>query len=482
MNVKETVEYIYKANTTDFTSGVDDAKKSSNDMSRSVDNDHKDIADATDKSTKSNKDLADSNKDVSKESKKTGTVVGNEQKKAQAGNSKSIKGLMQTTDHIHGIKGAAVSAGRVAVGAFQSITSSVGEMNALMSAAPAIIGGVTAAFVGLFTATAMVADKIDGLQEAMLALGIAPEIVSENTDAFIGMAIAVEVCGGSMQKLGNAFLKLNLNLVKSPELWNTLGVEIYNVDGTLRSANEVFWATIQAFEDMEHGAARTTLMYQIFGKNLTVINQICAFGTEEFKELATKIDESITDQDIQNYANFQTAIDKVTVSLKTGLITSLSNMIDINEDGVVSVDEVTAAFERMADKIQEIVGRIKTAFQEIAAAWNAMVEDFKNDGLVDFFWESWNVISSLGGVESGEKFSVTPELAKPNLSGFKSSLNNLTSQVIPNISGEYVGGIVAGNNNITNNENISFTYNTSTPKTARQMYREMQVVRQQGVR
>ena len=103
--------------------------------------------------------------------------------------------------------------------------------------------------------------------------------------------VSVETMTSSMNKLtrtmGMAQQAMQSGKInEQSKAYQRLGVNILNVDGTLRNNKEVFYETIDALGKMTNETERDALAMQLFGKSATELNPLIKAGSKELQRLA----------------------------------------------------------------------------------------------------------------------------------------------------------------------------------------------------
>lgn len=316
-----------------------DAKKTGDTVDREISDGFQDAEKTANRETEQmEQDL----KGVQKESKKTGGVVSS-------------------------IGGSFKSAGSSASNAIGGITSS---MKAIPSAALGMAAAGVAACVAVSKAAIATADKIDGLAEGMMGIGMDPAVVNESMSGLIGIAGAAAIAGTSMQELGKANVKWGKSALsaqnptsKQAQALDYLGLSAYNADGSVKSFTQIMQELPSALETVGYGTATTTAMFVLFGGAAKGVFKLVAFGVPQFKALATSISSTISPEDIKAFVDLQSAIDKVLIQ---GKMLFFQALVPIAKILTPIIELISGLIETITPLIQAIV---EWANQSVILQW-----------------------------------------------------------------------------------------------------------------
>jgi TP901 family phage tail tape measure protein len=178
--------------------------------------------------------------------------------------------------------------------------------------------------------------------------------MSELTDTDIGTLT------GSMTKLTKGMGEMGKTGEASDEM-KQLGVEVFNTDGTMRSADEVFMDVIDSLGQMDSGVERDSLAMAIFGKSAQELNPLIETGSEgiaayaqEAHDMGAVLDEdaltSLGDMDDE----FQ-RVEQAGKALKTTIATALAP----------AITSITKGITKLSTWFQNLDGKQKKALLTI---------------------------------------------------------------------------------------------------------------------
>lgn len=227
--------------------------------------------------------------------------------------------------------------------AFESFTrnaeiaqSKIGGLVGGMGKLTAVSAVVTAGFAALSNIRAIaILDQLDELAEKT---GISVENLS-------ALRYASEVAGTPMEALTGGLARLSKQMAaaaggnkEAAATFDLLGVKVKNVDGTLRSSDEVLMDLADRFASYEDGAAKAALAQALFGKSgadmIPILNQGRA-GVARLREEAAKLG-AIYDGDVakaaaqfnDNLAKLKLASEAAAVSIAGPMVQALATLSD----------------------------------------------------------------------------------------------------------------------------------------------------------
>lgn len=161
-------------------------------------------------------------------------------------------------------------------------TFSAGTVAALGAAA----AGLTILIEGtkkLFELTKEYAAYADELQTEAMRTGV--DVVKQQQMAYAAAFVDVdpETITSSWVKLTNVMSDAQAGSEKATEAFKKLHVEYKNADGSLRSAEDVFYDVVDALGSMENATERNALANDILGKSYQDINPLVVQGTDTLK-------------------------------------------------------------------------------------------------------------------------------------------------------------------------------------------------------
>lgn len=162
-------------------------------------------------------------------------------------------------------------------------------VNAGAATAAAGLGLVVAAVVkaekALIDITKESAAAADEIITLSSTTGLATQTIQEMQYAADFVDVSLDTITGSMTKLTAAMGKANDGNDAASQKFQELGVNIYNADGSLRRAEDVFYDTVDALGRISNETERDATAMELLGKSATDLNPLIQQGSKRLKEL-----------------------------------------------------------------------------------------------------------------------------------------------------------------------------------------------------
>lgn len=250
----------------------------------------------------------------------------------------------------------------------EGIKGMIGELDLATVAAGGIVGAL-AAGVGkiaeiskeamewadeLTTKSQMIGvdtEEMQALEYAAAALGVSVETIDDvikeinnkagETDKIVGKYI------GNIEALQNASEDERKAVSEATAEWEALGVRIYDQNGNLRDAIEIFYDMIDAFGKVSNATQRQKQMQDLLGESARKLNPIIEVGTQRLRELEQE-------------------------AYETGVV--------LSKETVASLDASAAAWEKWTYKIKSTLRSIPEALQNLfSGKWVENIPDLFKD-------------------------------------------------------------------------------------------------------
>lgn len=248
---------------------------------------------------------------------------------------------------------------------------------AQMGRAVAVAGAAAAAGLAVMVKAAI--DSADSLNDLSKASGISVESLS-------GLGYAAEQSGSDMDSLAVGMKKLSsasYDAAKgnkaAADTFKTLGVNVKNADGSLRSTEEILLDVADVFSQYEDGAAKASLAQDLFGKSGTQLIPFLNQGRDGIKELTDEAKELgvvVSTQTAQAADDFNDNLAKLKASTSGVGLSIASELLP----SLVDVTGQIVEFIKQGDGVQRIASAIETAFKLIADIGSRVAETFVDVG------------------------------------------------------------------------------------------------------
>lgn len=160
---------------------------------------------------------------------------------------------------------------------------------AAMAAAAAAIAAVVKVVMDLGEMTLQVAADVDEYLTESQITGVPTEMLQAWDYAAPLIDVDAETIKSSMTKLTKAMADAKDGSESAQAQFAALGVSFQNAtDGSLRSAEDVFYDVIDALGEMENGTERNAASMELMGKNAQDLNPLINAGSGAIKEYAAE--------------------------------------------------------------------------------------------------------------------------------------------------------------------------------------------------
>ena len=174
-----------------------------------------------------------------------------------------------------------------------SMKSSMNAMGSLDASSLALAGGFAAvataivkvekAMISMTKESAAFADNIITLS---MQTGQSTEQLQEFSYATELIDVSVDTLQGILTKLTNNMQDTMNGTGNAKASFEALGVSVINADGSMRSANDVFYETIDALGQVKNETERDAMSMDIFGRSAQDLNPLIIQGSKTLKAYA----------------------------------------------------------------------------------------------------------------------------------------------------------------------------------------------------
>lgn len=204
----------------------------------------------------------------------------------------------------------------------QAISSIVGGLGGMA----AIAGTAATAFVGLGLRAIALADDLSDISDAT---GISAGALNNFKNSLVD-------AGGKTEDFSTLAAKLNQNLgdaaignEKAQKAFQKLGVYVTDAGGAVRNTGDVLRDAIAKLAAIEDPATRAALAVDIFGKTANKLDFTKLNAANDFAK----------DEQIQQLAKYQTAIDNIAKSINDNLLTAFGKLAIAYDSYNKQIDE-----------------------------------------------------------------------------------------------------------------------------------------------
>lgn len=219
--------------------------------------------------------------------------------------------------------------------AFSAKTKDIADKTKVLSASAGALAG---SMLANAYASARTADDLNTLAKQT---GFTVEELQKMKFASDRIDVSMDTMTGSVKKL-------TMQMSKGSDIFETLGVSIYDADGNMRSAVDVWYESIDALSKVSNETERDALSMELFGKSAMDMAGIVDDGGQALKAYGEEAEKAglIVSGDMLASANqFNDAMDKIKISIEQGLL----------KVGAELATTLAPAIETVANKVVELL-------------------------------------------------------------------------------------------------------------------------------
>ena len=265
---------------------------------------------------------------------------------------------------------------------------------AAMGAAAAAVAGLIKVIKQLNDMTIQQAANADSLQAQSMITGVDTQTLQQWQYAQELIDVSADTITGALTKITNSAYDAAQGNEKLSEAFATLGVSVQNSDGSLRSAEEIFYDVIDALGGVEDQTTRDAIAMDLMGKSAQDLNPLILQGSDALRELADEaektgyvLDESqikkLTEVD-DAYQRTQLQIEatknKLAVEFAPASVAAMQTFGDVvQKAGQILVD--TKLIENIGAIVQGVAGIVGavTDFTGKIPAWLNPIQNLSNE-------------------------------------------------------------------------------------------------------
>lgn len=217
--------------------------------------------------------------------------------------------------------------------------------------------------------------------------------------------VDVSTVAGSMKKLTKSMDSAKDGTGSAAEAFQTLGISVTDINGSLRDNEDVFFDAIDALGKMENETERDALAMQLFGKSATDLNPMIEAGSDAlrgFAEEAHKMGYVLDGDALQSLAKVQDQFDRFSKQMESVKVQIASGVAPAIERGM----------KRLSDVVQKI--NWKKLGEQMGKAFDKLI-----DGL-EWIVDHGELVKSL-------LTGIVTALAVNKVMSFVSSIASMTS-------------------------------------------------------
>ena len=245
---------------------------------------------------------------------------------------------------------------------------------AAMAAAAAAIAAVVKVVSDLGKLTLEVAAQVDEYITQSAIIGVPTQMLQAWDYAAPLIDVDAETIKGSMTKITRAMGDAASGSESAQAMFDALGVSITNSDGSLRSAEEVFYDVVDALGRMGEGAERDSIAMELMGKSAQELNPLINQGSKALKEYAAEAENAgyiLDTEQIKKlgevddaYQKLQLTIEANRKQLAADFAPAAKEAMELFTDVVKKAGEMlkqSGLIENLASIIESLISIMRTA-------------------------------------------------------------------------------------------------------------------------
>lgn len=244
-----------------------------------------------------------------------------------------------------------------------SVNSFLGQATGFLNWQTAAIAGATAVAASLAVAIKTQIDYADNMAKMSEKTGITVESLSKLAYVAGQSGTSVEILQKSMKFLNTSIYDASKGNATAIDKFKEFGIQVFNVDGTVKSAEQTLIAAADAYTKLDSEAAKTALAVELFGKAGIDLMPMLSEGsagikalTDEAKNLGLEIDSKTAasaerfNDNLDKLAAFGKGAVNVLVEELTPALDGFSNAVDNSNTSVTSwTEKLRTAFSFVTD-------------------------------------------------------------------------------------------------------------------------------------
>lgn len=299
----------------------------------------------------------------------TATQVDNAQKSYM----KQITTLNQLTNELADVNNKLEESGETS----NSSSQSIGNLATSITTTTAVITSMISAVQQVVQAIGEVATRstewADDLETLSSQIGVSTTTLQEWAYASDFVDVSVETLQGSMSKLVRSMSEAQNGSASAQAAFDSLGVSYQNIDGSLKSTEQVFYEVIDALGGIENVAERDAISMAIFGESAQNLNTLIEAGSgslQAYGREAQQLGIIMSEDQIQALSSMQNSFDKlnnVMNASKNLLSASVAPLFASIADAISQVDPAILAVVGGFGSLISVVSNLAPLLQGVAA-------------------------------------------------------------------------------------------------------------------
>ncbi len=251
----------------------------------------------------------------------------------------------------------------------KSAGSSIGKFSkSVLKVGAAITGAMLGAGIAVFgfaTKAAGAADRVDKLSQK---IGISRQAFQEWDFILSQAGTSVEGLQMGVKTLSKAAFEASQGVATYKDSFDELGITVTDVNGDLKSQEDLLNETIAALIAMDDETKRTALASELLGRSATELAPLLNGGTEALENMRTQANELgliLKDETIDAGVVFTDTMDQLKRTLSAVLTESLGPLLptinDLAQELIKILPPLLGFIQPLIQKLLPVVDRLITA-------------------------------------------------------------------------------------------------------------------------
>ena len=292
-----------------------------------------------------------------------------ELKKAQEGVEKGSaewdalqREIIETEGKLKGLEKEMRAFGSVSAQQMKAVGASVQEAGKKVEAVGKKLQGISTAATGALGALVGIGAKAMSTADEINTLARQTGLSTDEIQRFQYAADLVDV---SLEDITSAVTKTKKAMTGNEAVWEQLGVNVRNADGSMRDATDVFYDSLKALSLIENETERDQVAMSLFGKSADQLAGIIDDGGAALQEYGDKAEELglILDTDVLDAMNdTQDTIDQTKAEIQKSLLvlgsTLAQNLAPLIEKASELIGKITERLRNLTPEQTETIMKI----------------------------------------------------------------------------------------------------------------------------
>lgn len=277
----------------------------------------------------------------------------------------------------------------------QNFGATMGKVTSFVtSAGIAIAGFAVDAAEGLWDVAGEAANTADNIDKMSQKVGISAEAYQEWQYIMDRNGMSVEKLQTSVKTLADAMYDASNGSTTAQAKFDALGLSYQNLDGSLKSSEQMLNEVITTLANMPESAERTAMAVDLLGRSGTELGPLLNSGSASIEELRQKAHDLglvMSDEAVKSGAEFtdamtdlESSFGMLATNLGTALLPLLTDAVNLIVDNMPMVQGLIAKFspiiigllENLMPIFENLMANIMPIFEDLMAQITPMLQQF----------------------------------------------------------------------------------------------------------